>query len=79
VGRQGQVERAEVSRAINRQIAEMSGRLDADGSLEVRFLCECGCFSWVTMPAKLYADGGARHPDHVVPVPELLDDASALG
>jgi len=71
------MERAEVSREVNDQIAEMSARMDADGALEIRFLCECGCFSWVTMTAKQYADGGAWYDDHALRMARQLGGVAA--
>jgi hypothetical protein len=55
---------ADVSREVNQQIVEMGARFDPNGELEARFLCECGCLSWVVMPAKKYADGGAWVQGH---------------
>ncbi len=70
------MERAEVSREVNRQIAEMSSRLDGAASLDVRFLCECGCLSWVTMTASQYVDGGAWYGDHAVRMPKPVGGLS---
>jgi hypothetical protein len=62
------MDHAEVAREVNRQIAEMSARLNEDEALEVRFMCECGCLSWVTMTAKRYAAEGAWRNGHAAPL-----------
>ena len=73
------MDQSDVSRQVNNRIAAMSAGLDGDGALEVQFLCECGCFSWVTMVPATYAAHGAWLDGHGDGAPARATDSAALG